>query len=162
MVERRHLFRGMYMRRRDSVLPAISALLIALSPLHAWGGEEAIDGEMKLLSGEWERVSAVFADGREIQRVEGPYRLKITDGRWEKSIEGQVFGGTFTLNPSAAPRAIDFEFKGNDGGNRIILAIYRVDGDELTICSSPGERPTGLEVREGGRGVIEVYKRAKK
>lgn len=76
-----------------------------------------------------------------------------------------------TLNPSESPSTIDFVIVKDDGEDLaaqgqalVILGIYSIEGDTLTICMStdtegemPGDRPTKF-IGDGQFGLI-TFKR---
>jgi uncharacterized protein (TIGR03067 family) len=55
------------------------------------------------------------------------------------------------INP-ASPPSLDLIAYGPDEGTA--LAIYRLDGDHLTICSDPNVRPTTFDVKQHGRVMV--------
>jgi uncharacterized protein (TIGR03067 family) len=63
------------------------------------------------------------------------------------------------VGPAADARRIDL-----DMGPRVIRAVYRVDGDTLTMAlpqDDQAARPTTFETPTGDRVVVSVFKRVK-
>jgi uncharacterized protein (TIGR03067 family) len=93
---------------------------------------------------------------RAVERRDGPYRWRFNlDGTW------QVFNGekevverrNFLLNPKAEPPTIDLNTPPTPKNSSLVLGIYSIDGDCLTICCAyPGQpRPNRFD-RTPGKG----------
>ena len=74
-----------------------------------------------------------------------------------------TFKGTFKLDPSKKPKAVDAlvtegEFKG-----KTLLGIYGLEGDTLRACYAPPgkKRPTEFASKEGSGNYLYVYRRQK-
>src|SRR5262245_10883359 len=67
--------------------------------------------------------------------------------------------GTFKLDPSREPKAVDWTDTHGEDAGKTFLAIYRFDGDHLTFCAADEglERPT--EFRTRGGEVLRVLRR---
>jgi RNA polymerase sigma factor (sigma-70 family) len=85
----------------------------------------------------------------------------FTGDKWTSSfMEGKGF--TFKLDPDSKPKAIDLHPL--EDANKTLLGIYRLVGDDLTICFckiGKQERPSALENywRAGSYTVLVVLKR---
>jgi uncharacterized protein (TIGR03067 family) len=73
----------------------------------------------------------------------------------------------YILNPSAKPKAIDLEGGGADGG--VAEGIYKLDGDELSICVISGmrngkaaPRPTEFKASNDRKYALFVLKKIAK
>jgi uncharacterized protein (TIGR03067 family) len=116
--------------------------------------------ELKKLQGKWELVSCSL----------GRQRLKVRPGE-----EGDVYKGdqlttfnggeavtrwTVTLDPTKSPKQMDK--KGKDGA--LLLAIYRLEGDTLTVCYKNEQGAKGRPADfTPGKGVgVEVLRRKKR
>jgi uncharacterized protein (TIGR03067 family) len=71
----------------------------------------------------------------------------------------------FTLNPEKKPKGIDIEMGVPVGTSE---GIYKLDGDELTICvasggknGKPAPRPTEFAAKKGEHHALFVLKRVK-
>lgn len=139
-------------------LPALLTLfLLVAGPVPAADKEKDEDR----LQGSWSVVATTF-DGRALpeERIKG---RKVTF----KGKEFTATGGdkdrtvSFTLDPAKDPRQIDLK---RAGQYEAAHGIYKLDGDELTICyGEPGkERPTKFASEAGGRVFLIVFKRDKK
>ena len=71
--------------------------------------------------------------------------------------------GTYRFDPAQEPKALDIVVgEGKDKG-KVYLVIYKVEGDELTICleSDNKHRPKQFTGKEGSGCVLEVWRREK-
>jgi uncharacterized protein (TIGR03067 family) len=105
------------------------------------------------LYGEWEFESTVD-NGREAAAESPPYRYRFNkDGTWQVLRGGQETGRRrgFKFDPSANPPTLDTNISPTDENSPLVLAIYGVDGDRLTICKAfPGKaRPTAFTAPAG-------------
>ncbi len=114
--------------------------------------------------GTWSVVSQV-RDGQE-----GPPDVvasirRIVEGdhiTWTR--DGKSFAGTkVTYDPSQTPHALDLIPDGGPNRDRHVLGIYKLDGDDLTICvADAGEpRPTAFEAAAGSKRTLQKFKRTK-
>ena len=71
---------------------------------------------------------------------------------------------TFILDPKASPANIDFTKIGPPKQGAVMLGIYKLEGDKLTICASfeDSERPKDFKSADGPRICTFVLERVKK
>jgi uncharacterized protein (TIGR03067 family) len=123
--------------------------------------EEAVKKDMKLLEGKWTLASAVI-DGEKTEGDDARGEVSFTDGKFEASApDGTVHKGSFTIDPTRSPKAIDSVPSEGDEAGKTRYGIYDIKDESLKICiaTEGGERPTDFE---GGKGkILLVYKRAK-
>jgi uncharacterized protein (TIGR03067 family) len=90
---------------------------------------------------------------------------RVVDGdhvTWTR--DGKSFAGTtITYDTTQTPRALDLVPDGGPNRDRRYLGIYRLEGDELTICvADPGEpRPTSFDAPAGSKRTLQTFKRIK-
>jgi RNA polymerase sigma factor (sigma-70 family) len=125
-------------------------------PAKAVAGEPAAPTDRDRLQGTWQAVSASVA-GQKIpdDRVRG-CRVQFKGDIVSLTLDNDLAEGTFILDISRKPKAIDLELEGGSGG----AGIYRLDGDTLTVCAAdrPAHpRPTDFEA--GAQRVLLVFKR---
>jgi uncharacterized protein (TIGR03067 family) len=73
-------------------------------------------------------------------------------------------GSELAVDPNQRPKAVDFVSRTTGISKGIISrwideAIYRLEGDTLSICTGSRERPTEFTAPEGSGRVLEVYRR---
>jgi uncharacterized protein (TIGR03067 family) len=142
------------MRAQLWVALAVGLLVAADAPK-----DDAATKELKKLDGTWKLVSGE-ADGQ----VFGDDDLKgaslvMNGNKHMAKVADQTFDGTHKVDPTKKPKTID-----STDGDNTMLGIYRLDGDELTICVAGAgkDRPTEFTGKAGSGQVLLVWKRAKK
>jgi uncharacterized protein (TIGR03067 family) len=122
---------------------------------------EAIKKELSLLEGGW-RVVSVEVNGTNIPAALIKDHLLVIKGESfassrprEDGKELQKQEGTLHIDPSQSPKTLDAVLKSESGVGKAVTqrSIYKLDGDNLTLCSAKsGEpRPTSFDSR--GKGV---------
>ena len=114
------------------------------------------------IEGTWV-VVAVTKDGKDDEDIKGD-KVTFKDGKVhiKNADKNKDEQGTYKLDETAKPKAIDFMLAGND---KTIVAIYKVEGDKLTVCVShkqDGSRPTEFTAKEGSGQILVELKREKK
>lgn len=121
--------------------------------------------EMASLQGEWQ-VTQVVQDGVE-QALEGALaKLEIVirgDERTVRSGKAIYSKGTFCINPSAKPRAVDVTITQGTYLGQTLHGIYEVTGDTQRICLAMrgDQRPTEFVSRPDTGHTLMVMKRRK-
>ena len=135
------------------------AWLLVLTAIAAAGDPSDKD----LLQGPWRVIAADIAgkkvsaeELRELQKDPMVFRGDKLVGRYE---------ATFKLDPSKNPKEIDVTPSTKPGMEKMVFrGIYRLDGDELTLCLSSvpnGDRPANFTLKEGDKAGVIVLKRMK-
>ncbi len=104
------------------------------------------------LQGEWTVVSGLA--GKAAVKANDP-KLTLKDNEWLMTWSGVKM--TFKIDASKNPKELDLFSEQNTWPG-----IYKLEGDILTFCRSPGaggERPSDFQ---GGQGMLMVFKRAGK
>lgn len=129
-------------------------------------GDKKTDKENIL--GEW-KVDSAKVKGAEPQGEEGENIKNVTVEFTAEKVIVKIKGGdkesSYTLDPTAKPKAIDIVHTRPDGSEEKVKGIYKLDGDTLTICASHRggeERPTEFESKEGSNLLLLFLKRVKK
>jgi uncharacterized protein (TIGR03067 family) len=71
--------------------------------------------------------------------------------------------GSFTIDPSKSPKEMDITSTGGPNKDKLIKAIYKLDGDTMTVCYElgGGDRPKQFESKKDTKGLLVTYKRKK-
>ena len=105
-------------------------------------------------------------DGKAAEDVVG-HRLSFTGNRFQiQSKDGKpLYAGTFRVDTSTKPTAIDFEHTEGDLKGKSWKGIYALDGDTLTTCDNAPNldkgRPAAFEAKTGSGYVFISFERAK-
>jgi uncharacterized protein (TIGR03067 family) len=107
---------------------------------------EKPDRDMQQLQGRWVAVSGEVAGVKVSGKAVGDTGFVFSGNRVIYWARLRAMKGTFRLDPTRTPRAIDIEF---DDGNRM-QGIYELDGGRLRLCwCKLGDRPSGFEAPPG-------------
>ena len=134
---------------------------IGLVPAFAQPAEES----QKKLQGTWSATKAE-RDGKGADDVVG-HRLSFTGNRFEiRSKDGKsLYEGTFRVEPTTKPAAIDFEHTKGTLKGKAWKGIYALNGDTLRICDNAPNldkgRPAAFEARTGSGHILITFKRGK-
>ncbi len=139
------------------MLPLVAALALALPA----PPDDALGGEQQKLEGNW-RMVGIELDGvkQPAEQVRG-FSLRFKGGRFDSNMGGQRQTGTYTIDPSKKPKAMDIvPADGPDKGQTRPL-IYELDGDTLRICGSEvGKgRPAGFPAKDAKGLMLMVLRR---
>jgi len=132
-----------------------------LLPTFADTAEEA----EKKLQGAWTATTAE-RDGKPAADVVG-HRLSFTGTCFQiRSKDGKLlYEGTFRVDPSTKPAAIDFEQAEGALKGKTWKGIYALEGDTLTTCDNAPNldkgRPPAFEAKAGSGYVLIRFRRAK-
>jgi uncharacterized protein (TIGR03067 family) len=116
--------------------------------------------------GEWEMVGA--RNGVETVGPGQPVRVYRfdADGTFQVFEDGKTVGRPrkFKHDPAADPPTLDLNSPSAGPSEPVVPAIYRVEGDRLTLCAPfPGAnpRPTAFDAQPGSRRTLFEFKRVK-
>lgn len=127
---------------------------LALAFASCSGGDEA---PTPVLAGAWTPRSAQLG-GQElpIETFQGA-NLNLTADAYEFLGDR----GSYALLPGSTPAALDIRGVEGPNAGRTIPAIYRLDGDRLTVCYQLGEgaRPTEFASPAGSQVFLVSYER---
>lgn len=120
----------------------------------------AADTDKDKLQGTWKAVAVERAGER---RDENAHRLMFEGESFIiKRQDDVVARGTFRIDSTKSPKAIDMTItEGKDSG-KTALGIFALEGNTLTWCTSePGnvDRPQELAAKEGSPCMLVVLKR---
>jgi uncharacterized protein (TIGR03067 family) len=123
--------------------------------------------ELKKLEGKW-KVQKMAGKGMEIELGKNDPEL-IGEFKGTKWIFGTVEKGVekaeiISIDTKTDPKCMDLKTLEKPRGDAIDEAIYKLDGDTLTICLYQGkgkQRPTGFDIPKDEGTVLVVLKRVK-
>jgi uncharacterized protein (TIGR03067 family) len=142
------------------VLVAVTRLLLAGDAPK----EDAAKKDQDRLQGTWVVVAAE-RDGRPLDRIKGGKLMIDGNGFVIQTASGAELKGTFMLDPTKKPKAMDLQHDAGLLRDKTWKAIYQVDGGDLKICyaeaDSGKDRPTEFTTALGSGFLLTVLKRDK-
>ncbi len=135
------------------------ALALTGVPALIWAGDNA--AEMTKLQGTWALVSLIDKGRAEPDKLVQTLKLIIDGDKYTYDIGGKMFNATFKLDAAAKPLAIDVKFDSGPAKDRVMKAIYVIEGDTLKICGAD-KRPTEFESTKESGTILFTFKREKK
>jgi uncharacterized protein (TIGR03067 family) len=133
---------------------AAIALVVSCSSA-AWGD----DAKVGTLEGTWLPSAAELGGKPFPDEIRKTIRLELKGDRYTVTAGTESDRGTFKLDPSAKPKALDIT--GTEGPNqgKTILAIYERNGDTLRVCYDLGGkgRPTEFKTTAGSPLFLVEY-----
>ena len=112
--------------------------------------------------GEWAMVSGIFS-GAPMDAALLKWVKRVTRGNQTKVTAGPqvMVHAEFTLDPASSPKAVDYINIGGTNKGKPQAGIYKLAGDELTICmSGPGAaRPAEFQSKKGDGSSLTVWQR---
>lgn len=139
---------------RLSLIP-LGLSLIAV-PLRAQVGSSA---DQRALQGDWTMVSAT-QNGVTYPAIDGTRH--VSGDTTTITVNGQLLmRARFTLDPTANPKAIEYEVIEGAAAGAHLHGIYLVADSTLTFCmASPGaDRPTEFDSKDGDGRTCSEWKR---
>jgi uncharacterized protein (TIGR03067 family) len=143
-------------------------LVVGLAAAAAPGARDKAPTDDRLV-GKWVAVSAT-ENGKTValETADPAAHRYAAGGGWALVIGGREREkGTFRLGPKGDPRAIDLVFPDEEKTGRPWTGrgVYRIDGDELTLCprwgAGDGDRPVGFAAPAGSPDIVWVFRRMK-
>jgi len=122
------------------------------------------DDKKTIFEGEW-LTKSITLDGKKVpeKKFKGG-KLTIKGNTYTIHIGKQKIGeGTFKYDSSKNPGTIDIQAKRFDDKQIPTLAIYKLEGNKLTVCASPSgkDRPEEFVSKPGTGQELIVYERKK-
>jgi len=121
--------------------------------------------DMEKMQGEWTMASGE-RNGQAIpDEFVQSLKRTIKGNQYTVKREDEVInGGTYTIDATKSPKAIDLKVTEGQAAGQEMHGIYELDGDTIKICyANPGKpRPTEFTAKEGSEQTLATWKRAKK
>jgi RNA polymerase sigma factor (sigma-70 family) len=125
--------------------------------------EDADKKEQAKFQGKWTSV-AVTADGKVQEEEEFKHRFQVVKGDQATFLYDDKELGTVSLkfDPTKRPAHVDATYVDGPVKGMTLKAIYKFDGDTLTICYGDigGDRPTEFASAPGSRTMLVALKKA--
>jgi uncharacterized protein (TIGR03067 family) len=139
---------------------AVMVVALLVGVVTAEPDDKKKDGDK--IQGTWQAVS-VERGGEKVpeERVKELKLVFGADGNLALARGEHELKGTYQLDASKKIKEINLKAEGEKG----VLGIYKLDGDDLTICGVPdgeGDRPTEFAAKAGSKSKLIVFKREKK
>ena len=120
--------------------------------------EDPVKAEMKALEGTWQVID-LQENGRPVG--EKDLVLVIVDGKLEVLSGGQLSKAyTITIDPAKKPKTIDLT--STKDKDRQARGIYKLEGDQLTICLEEGTDKRPADFKSGEKRSLVSVKRVKR
>src|SRR5712692_8409755 len=119
--------------------------------------------EQEKMQGTWAAVSYV-ENGQEVEPKKAWIRWVFKGDKvtFPYAVDEASVSGTFKLDPSKKPKAIDMTFSPAPGEkkDRTMQGIYEMEGDTLKICCGPHgvKRATEFKSKAGTKHIMVVFK----
>ena len=143
------------------------ALLLILTTAFLFGSDDPKDDgakkEREKLAGTW-KVTSAERDGRPDKVSQNAMTTYTADGKFKVKFADDTTGaGTYKLDPTKEPKAIDYTMNYGPNKDKPHEGIYALEGDTLKICrSDPGKpRPTEFATKADSGQMLFVLTRQK-
>ena len=90
------------------------------------------------IEGKWSIMEARQAG---ILARQGETIIEIEGENFRRITSKQIYERKMTLNASSSPKTIDLLITNEPGRGELMLGIYEISGDKLSICHSQPGRP---------------------
>jgi uncharacterized protein (TIGR03067 family) len=144
------------------VIHAILFLAAGLLPASDTTKEDAAKKELEKLQGTW-KITSLEVGGKPLPEdaVSGTFTLK--GDKYTFKTDDQEEEGTFKIDPSKKPPAIDLLIGSGMDKGKTQLGVYKLEGDRLTLCfavAGDKERPGKFATAEDSNQLLFGLKKA--
>ena len=125
------------------------------------GKDGAAAEPLRKFTGKWVPV-AVTMNGEAVEKDKLDGVLLTMDGnKYTSKIGEKTDAGTFSVDESKSPAAMNVVRQKSDGDTATIPAIYEIQGDSLKVCYAIGTqaRPTDFKSEADSGTLLVTYKR---
>lgn len=122
---------------------------------------EAGAKELKKFEGKWQIQKEVTADD---ERDRSGDATAVVEFKGQKVFaEGKELGAVTALAPSTDPKCLDMKVDEGPAKGMVVEAIYKIDGDAMTISVFVGEkkRPANFDKPKDAGAMLVTLKRIK-
>jgi uncharacterized protein (TIGR03067 family) len=149
----------MHLRRTGGLLLSLVAALLGARTLD---DRDAVKNERKQHQGTWTVTSSIYEGQKADAEVMRSITRTVSGDHvvWKRN--GKQFAGTkFELDPRQEPKTIDVIPVGGPNRDKRVLGIYKLEGDQLTICmaAAGGRRPKEFKAPKGSGCTLRTFRR---
>jgi uncharacterized protein (TIGR03067 family) len=140
------------------------ALCVSLLAFAATTSSADDAADLKALVGTWKIEKAELGGKDVLEHVKTlDFRIEA-GGKYTAKIGTETDNGSFTVDSAKTPKRMDITSTGGPNKGKTIPALYKLDGDTLTVCYQMRgtDRPTAFESKPDTDLFLAVYKREKK
>jgi uncharacterized protein (TIGR03067 family) len=149
---------SLLMNRLLSPILAVVALAAAASTFAA-----ELTDEQKKLQGSWRPTDARLGDIKIDEETLQKITFAYMDDRFTLTVGEETQQGTFAIDPKPSPKTLDLFYTSGPNNGSTTVAVYEVDGDNLTVCYSlnSNNRPTELKSEGDQTRLLVKFERKK-
>lgn len=137
---------------------AVCWLILGTGLVPAEEAPKNLEGSWTAIKAEREGVAATDVVGHRLSFTDNHFQIHSKDGKL-------LYEGTFLVDQSKKPAAIDFMHTEGASKGKTWKGIYTLDGEMLTTCDnapSPDKgRPSAFEAKLGSGHILITFKRVK-
>ena len=139
---------------------ALCSLFVFAMPAVA---DDKSDAEFKALVGKWDIVKSELGGMDVTEHLKAMKFEIMAGGKYVAEIGNEKDEGAFTMDLGKTPKEMDVKSTGGPNKDKVIKAIYKLDGDTMVVCYElgGGDRPAKFESKEKSMQLLTAYKRKK-
>jgi uncharacterized protein (TIGR03067 family) len=151
-------------RPTEFAAPAGSGLILVVwKRANTPSGEKwkAIQSELRRFEATW-RFGSIEIEGRLVpEETFKEDSLVLKGKKYTMTVQGKTTSGTFKIDPTASPKAIDITITDGPDKDKTAKGIYELTDDTQTICmAAPGKpRPTEFVSKPDSGLILQVLRR---
>ena len=148
-------------RLMNRLRPILVVLISAAAAASALAAE--LTDEQKKLQGSWRPTDARLGDIKIDEETLAKSTVLYEGDRFTITIGDSVQQGTFAIDPKQSPKTLDLFYTSGPNNGSTTVAVYEVDGDNLTVCYSlnSNNRPTELKSEGDQTRLLVKFERKK-
>jgi uncharacterized protein (TIGR03067 family) len=147
--------------------PAVRLTVVAWLTLGAgylaFAADDPVADELEKLQGSYTMVRGEEGGKPLASDVVRRSKLTLTGNKHAVKLGDETIDGTHSVNPLEKPKSIDATDTTGRFAGKMTKGIYKLAGDEFTVCFSPPDEPRPLDFTTKGHPgrFVHVWKRAR-